>query len=232
MNISYQCIEKLFSNMFMLYGHRMDNMYRVKAGTPEEEKAEQQKLMAFWHSKLCDMTKDEFLRGVKALDRQEYPPTLPQFIKLCRPDIDANVAYFEAVKGMRERSRGEKGTWSHPAIFWAAASMTFDLLNASYQQIEKRWKAELAKQLEKSAWAEIPEAHKALPAAEADRISKEEAKQLLQKVGMRVPKAEGGDASWIKEGLDKINRGVKMTQAVRDCILAAAKAKGLRYEQA
>lgn len=222
-NIPHSWVEKLFANMEMLYGARMEKMWQGQ---------DKVKVMSFWYSKLSEFGRDEFTRGVKALDKQDYPPTLPQFIKLCRPDIDANVAYFEAVKGMRERSRGEKGTWSHPAIFWTAASMTFDLLNASYQQIEKRWKAELAKQLEKSAWAEIPEAHKALPAAEADRISKEEAKQLLQKVGVRVPKAEGGDTSWIKEGLDKINRGVKMTQAVRDCILAAAKAKGLRYEQA
>lgn len=216
-------VEKLFSNMEMLYGARMEKMWQGK---------DKGQVTDFWHMKLSGFSREEFVRGVKALDKQDYPPTLPQFIKLCRPDVDASVAYFEAVKGMRERSRGEKGTWSHPAIFWAAASMTFDLLNASYQQIEKRWKAELAKQLEKSSWPEIPESHKALPAAEADRISKEEAKQLLQRVGMRVPKATGGDATWIKNGLEKIKRGVKMTQGVRECILDAARAKGIRYEQA
>ena len=216
-------VEKLFSNMEMLYGARMEKMWQGK---------DKGQVTDFWHMKLSGFSREEFTRGVKALDKQDYPPTLPQFIKLCCPDVDASVAYFEAVKGMRERSRGKKGAWSHPAIFWAAASMTFDLLNASYQQVEKRWKAELAKQLEKSSWPEIPEAHQALPAAEADRISKEEASRLLQKVGMKALKAEDGDATWIKEGIGKIKRGVKMTQAVRDCILAAAREKGIRYEQA
>ena len=104
-NVPYSWVEKLFANWTMMYGNRMDKMWNGM---------DKGQVIMFWHLKLEGLTREEFTRGVKASERLEYPPTLPQFLNLCRPPIDKTKAYYEAVKGVQERRFGRKGEWSHP----------------------------------------------------------------------------------------------------------------------
>jgi hypothetical protein len=85
-----------------------------------------------WADEMGKLSNDDLRRGYGALMSRDWPPSLPEFIKLCRPTIDPTVAYYEAVAGMQARERGEVGKWSHPAIFWAAVQISaFDLKNQS-----------------------------------------------------------------------------------------------------
>jgi hypothetical protein len=92
-----------------------------------------------------------------------WPPSLPEFLTACRPDFDPEKAWHEAVRQMAERSLGQKGEWSHPAIYWAAVKFSWELRTMSYPQIKARWESELEFQRKQPDWPQIPEPRIALP---------------------------------------------------------------------
>lgn len=149
-------IEKLFERMISLYGHKFLDMWR---------EIDLHGVKATWAQELGKLSRDEIARGANALSQQEWPPTLPQFIKLCKPSIDAIAAYYEAVNGVVAREHGNMGEWSHPAIFWASVKIgAYDLKHQAYSAIKGRWESALSEEMAKSAWSAIPEPMIALPA--------------------------------------------------------------------
>lgn len=149
-------IEKLFDRMVSLYGHKFLDMWRD---------VNLQGVKETWAQELGKLSRDEVARGANALLAQEWPPTLPQFIKLCKPSVDAVAAYYEAVNGVVAREHGNIGEWSHPAIFWASVKVgAFDLKHQTYSQIKTRWESALSEEMAKSAWSAIPKPMIALPA--------------------------------------------------------------------
>lgn len=149
-------IEKLFDRMVSLYGHKFLDMWRD---------VNLQGVKETWAQELGKLSRDEIACGANALMAQEWPPTLPQFIKLCKPSVDAVAAYYEAVNGVVAREHGNVGEWSHPAIFWASVKVgAFDLKHQTYSQIKTRWESALSEEMAKNAWSAIPEPMIALPA--------------------------------------------------------------------
>jgi len=163
-------IEKLFERMISLYGHKFLDMWRD---------VDLQAVKGIWAQELGKLSRDEIAQGANALLAQEWPPTLPQFIKLCRPAIDAVAAYYEAVNGVIAREHGNIGEWSHPAIFWASVKVgAFDLKHQTYSAIKGRWEGALNEELAKGNWTAIPEPIIALPAP-TNAASKEVAEHYL-----------------------------------------------------
>src|SRR5579872_932889 len=101
-------IERLFAEMSMTYGRKFTDQWGGQ---------DPHALKRFWATKLAGFTGEELKRGVATLQLREWPPTLPEFVKLCRPSVDVLAAYYEAVAGVTERAKGNMGEWSHPAIF-------------------------------------------------------------------------------------------------------------------
>lgn len=162
-------IEKLFDRMISLYGHKFLDMWRD---------IDIETVKSTWAQELGKLSRDEVARGANALMAQEWPPTLPQFIKLCKPSVDAVAAYYEAVNGVVAREHGNLGEWSHPAIFWASVKIgAFDLKHQTYSQIKTRWEAALSEEMAKNAWSAIPKPMIALPAPAA--ASKEVAERYI-----------------------------------------------------
>lgn len=148
-------VEKLFERMVGLYGNKFLDMWG---------KTDLLQVKAIWAQELGKLSRDEIAKGANALINQEWCPTLPQFIKLCRKDIDAVTAYYEAVNGVVAREKGEMGEWSHPAIFWASVKVgSFDLKNQTYSNIKARWERALDEEINKGEWSDIPQAQIALP---------------------------------------------------------------------
>ena len=163
-------VEKLFERMVGLYGNKFLDMWG---------KTDLLQVKAIWAQELGKLTREEIAKGANALIKQEWCPTLPQFIKLCRTDIDAVTAYYEAVNGVVNREKGEMGEWSHPAIFWASVKVgAFDLKNQTYSNIKARWERALDEEINKGQWADIPQAQIALPAP-ATPVSKDIAEKYL-----------------------------------------------------
>lgn len=140
--------------------------------------------VSYWCDQLAGFTAAELKRGMDALDTREWPPTLPEFKRLCRPPIDPQAAFYEALEGLQARERGEPFAWSHPAIFWAAVKVgAFDLKNSGYGAIQKRWENALQAIFDAGTYEPIPEPALALPAPGKAVLSREEAARRLADLG-------------------------------------------------
>lgn len=121
--------------MVAFYGARFADAWR---GTNADV------VKAVWADELRDLLPEEWRRGVASLRTRAFPPTLPEFLALCRPPIDPEAAHAEAVREMRKRIDSGTDEWTRPEIFWAAQTLGwFDLVNHPYQRIQGRWKAAL-----------------------------------------------------------------------------------------
>lgn len=144
--------------------------------------------------------------GIKNCRRMyDWPPSLTEFIRACRPALDPETAFHEAIKGLSARRKGEAGQWSHPAIYHATVTAgQHDMLNNTYGAMKVRWGHALAEQLEKTDWAPIPEAHIALPEPKKTGLTNKEAKAAMNRMGAGgVLDNSGRDhKAWIKKILD------------------------------
>lgn len=164
-------IERLMDKMLLSYGKKFLDQW---GGVDTD------KLVRHWSEELASYTREELGRGYAALESREWPPTLPEFKKLCRPGIDSLAAYHEAVAGCRARESGEIGTWTHPAIFWAASAMSYDLKQQAYNVIAKRWETALQAEMSKGEWSAIPQPALSLPAPGKTLSSRQEAAEMLK----------------------------------------------------
>lgn len=129
----------------------------------------------------------------------DWPPSLTEFLRACRPYLEPDVAFFEAVRGMQARERGERGEWSHPAIFHAAAAVgRFDLLNQAYQQMEGRWKKALHAQLALGAWPDIPDPAPALPAPSSARQTEQGAEAMREMTQKAINRKGKDHKAWAR----------------------------------
>lgn len=174
-----------------------------------------------WTKATKGLTEIEFRRGVAKLKEFERPPDLPAFLKACRPEVNPLTAYYEALEGARSREQGEMGTWSHPAIFWAAVRVsTYELKNQSYSQIRQRWETALAAELAKNQWDAIPAPMVALPAPGKNPLSREAASKMLQQLKEKSnapPKAAQGDGKdWARKILQREKDGEQLLPIQRE----------------
>lgn len=156
--------------------------------------------------------------------RFAWPPSCAEFIQACRPHVDPMRAYYEAVAGLEARGKGEFGTWSHPAIFWAAWSMRKELREQAFSAVKIRWETALQQQLDKATLDEIPEPVFELTAPGQSTTSCEKAKakiaNLIGSVINREPPADR--LGWARQVLARAAAGEKLTptqvQMARDAL--------------
>lgn len=149
-------IEDLFGRLTASVGSSM--FTAVYAGAdPEVVKAQ-------WAEGLAILTVDEVKRGLAATRTRKFPPNLGEFLHLCRPALDPEVAWIEAEKGLRAHTAGEAFAWSHAAVYWAARAMQHEIRTATFAQMRKRWETVLA---EWFAVRELP----SIPEPQARRIA-------------------------------------------------------------
>lgn len=177
-------IEQVSAHMLHTYGKRFTDLWgATKPGA----------WVSYWAEQLAGYSDAEIRRGLAGLDGREWPPTLPEFKRLCRPPIDPQAAFYEALAGILARERGDIGEWSHPAIYWAAVKVgAFDLKNTGYGQIQKRWEAALQAVLDAGGYEPIPRPALALPAPGKALLSREEAKRRLAELRTKIKIIYGG----------------------------------------
>jgi hypothetical protein len=123
------------------------------------------------------------------------------------------------------RRRGELGQWSHPAIYWAAISVSsVDLLNSTYGSIKGRWEKTFADELGKGSWPPGPEPRTALPAPGQTMATKAEAAAALKKMGADKALDQTGKdhRRWITKWDERIAKGELPSPAIA-AMLARAK---------
>ncbi len=192
-------VDSLFAKFTAMYGNKFIDMWR---GIDTDE------VKSLWAKELAKLTVEELKAGVHALMNREFPPTLPEFVKLCKPKLDALTAYYEALNGVTSRERGEVGTWTHPAIFWASVAVgAFDLKSQTYAQIKTRWESALEAEMQKGNWAEIPEPMIALPAPTKREADRAVASKILS--GLKDMTADGkrDHKAWAEKILQRVVAG-------------------------
>lgn len=160
-------IERLFERMEGYYGARFADQWRG---------IDPAAMKRCWADELGELTRDEIAAGVAALKTRDWPPTLPEFLKLCRPPTDARADWAEACEQMRVRVAGGADRWSRPQVYWAAVAVGLhDLNGMAWEQIRVRWERALAN----AGGEAVPEFRAALPAPGSQSVPRDEAKKRV-----------------------------------------------------
>jgi hypothetical protein len=182
-------IERLFDRLIAMYGRKFLDLW---SGLDLE------RVKLAWAEDLSGYTANELRAGIEACKGKPWPPTLPEFMTFCRPPIDAKVEWAEAVEQMRIRLGGQGGDkWSRNEVYWAAVAIgSFELNQASWEQIRARWEAAI-----RNAKSDpIPEYRAAIPAPGKTTISREEAadrlRTIAEKTGTVSTTGSRGGAQW------------------------------------
>ena len=201
--------------------NRLDGAYpnRWRSSFPNEH------AIANWRESWAEAFEEEGLtpddvKGALCACRKLYdwPPSIAEFVKACRPPVNYDAALYEATQQLRLRAEG-KDQWSNPAFYWAAIKIgEFDMLNTGHAALIKRFSAALDEVLRGDV-APVPARAIALPAPGRGRASKEAVRQAVEKVKAlnHVP----GNKEWAKRILEKKD---KVSITVRDMALRALKA--------
>lgn len=172
---------KLFAIMSAMYGKLWFDQW---ADTPTAVMEE------VWRAELKGFSASEIEAGVNACKKRDWPPTLPQFVKLCRPEIDAEYAWRIAAEGLLARQSGQMGNWPDPCIYWAANRFgAFEIMNEPLARHRVCWTAELDRaraQQAKGLLPEIPQPMKALVAPGKAVTPKEEARKRIREIRERL----------------------------------------------
>lgn len=200
--------------------NRMDGLYlnRWRAGFANEKSVENWR--SAWASGLEEegISPAELKCGLSACQRRfEWPPSFAEFVAACRPAVEPEVAFGEAVMQMRRREDGADA-WSHPAIFWAAVTVgEFDLRNASWSSIKSRWTRLLQAELAKGEWPEIPVRRVALPAPGATMPDPEKVKAISERLARKGADVSPGQArgAWLRLK-ERFEAGENIPRIARD----------------
>lgn len=179
---------------------RMQALYGAKFAQ-QWEGIEPARLAEAWAQEIADYTAEEIQRGLASCRGRTFPPTLPEFLGLCRPTLNPETAYHEAVAGMSARSRGVIGQWSHPGVFWAARRVgAYDLLNMGWQAIRGRWEYALRDVMAQGKWEPVPHPRQRLAAPGGTVSSREESlaflREIKERTGGSLPPAVADHRSW------------------------------------
>lgn len=143
-----QVMDRLFLRLTAFYGTKLADAY---AGISMES------LQAMWAEELGGYSLDEINAGVQACRSLKWPPTLPEFLAYCRPPVNVEASYFEAVTNMGLREKGQHPRYTHPAIYWVADEIgPWDLRNVPHRFMAARWADAMRRQLAKGQWKEVP----------------------------------------------------------------------------
>lgn len=162
-------IERLFTRFVGMYGSKFADLWR---GTDLAS------VKSIWAEDLVGYSGEELKRGLESCKVRVFPPTLPEFMILCRPPLNPESAFHEAVKQLIKRKEG-KDVWSSKAIYWAAQSIGDFDMNQPWQSIGKRWTAEFNAMLDEESLPDIPAYAVALPPPGKTTIAPEEGKKRV-----------------------------------------------------
>lgn len=126
-------VERLFEVMLTHYGKAFLDKWAVVSAD---------RLKAQWAEKLAGLSSAELRRGVEALDECTFPPSLPEFRRLCRPPVNYEGLFFEAAREWQRRRDG-LDVWSDPAVYWAARQLGSALRELPYEKLRARWREAL-----------------------------------------------------------------------------------------
>lgn len=125
---------QVFTRLLAYYGKHMADMWIGQ---------DMDYVRQVWGEALAELSREEISQGLTACRALDWPPTLPEFLKLCRPPIDPESAYHEAIQQMYKRKVDGSDAWSSAVVYWAAVALGADLGAYPYTVQRARWQAAL-----------------------------------------------------------------------------------------
>lgn len=176
-------VDEIFKRFHGRFGNRFFAEYSLgKIGADGQDEGHVN-AKRVWGEELAGFTPEEIKRGLSA--QYDYLPDCDKFKLACRPTIDLEQAFCEAVQQMQKR-KDNKDSWTNPVIYWAAVELGNDLNNYPYQSIKARWKSAFDKAKEKISKGDLPNSVPqrlvAIPAPGKSTVSKEEAEKRFAEV--------------------------------------------------
>lgn len=132
-------IEALFKKFLIRYGHLWADRYAGLDLTPDE-------IVDEWATELGGFSPEEIKRGLDACRANKFPPTLPEFISLCRPAASVRPSADEAwAIAIKAKDESETVVWTEDmAQAWGLCKPVLDAgdevgarmaFRASYERI-------------------------------------------------------------------------------------------------
>ncbi|HEX7386259.1 MAG TPA: hypothetical protein VF285_03150 [Castellaniella sp.] len=185
---------KIVERMHLLYGTAFMRQW---------EGLDKPQMAQAWAQEFAGFTGDEIARGLQACRSRPYVPSLPEFMRLCRPWLDPEIAFRAAVIGVQKRRAGDIGAWPHPAVYWAAVEIgQHDMLNQSWQTLRSRFSAALDVQLARRVWDPIPIPAAALPAPGQPAASSEQADAGIKTMAAAAIEKPRDPKAWARKILE------------------------------
>lgn len=147
-------VGQVFKRLQAQLGAKLADLY---AGVKPEDVRQE------WAAALGGYRNEEIIRGLDACRTRAFAPNLGEFLNLCRPALDPEIAWMEALDGIKARAAGERGEWSHPAVFRAAQSFVFELRSKSFKECKKNWAFVLQREFSRGWIKDVPEAPLQIP---------------------------------------------------------------------
>lgn len=147
-------VEMIFTRLSAQLGSKVADLY---GGVPPAT------VKAEWADALAGFDPSEISRGLKCCQTRVFAPTLGEFLRLCRPALDAETAWLEAADGMAQRVTGETGDWTHPAVYRAARGLEHELRSGSFKEHRRMWEWRLERELRKGWGNPVPPSLMRLP---------------------------------------------------------------------
>lgn len=181
-------VERIFTRLTAQLGSKIADLYGgIDAAAVKAE----------WAQALSGFEPAEIGRGIESCQTRVFAPTLGEFLRMCRPALDPEIAWIEACEGMQARGRGEVGDWSHPAVYRAAHQIAFELRAGSFKEHRKRWEWLLDREFRKGWLLGVPKPMTALGHQQASTRppTPEERQALASLRGQIAPSAAPEDAT-------------------------------------
>jgi hypothetical protein len=147
-------------------------------------------VQAEWSQALSGFTSDEVERGLLACQTRMFAPTLGEFLHLCRPSLDGDIAWTEAEEGLKARRQGEMGVWSHPAVYRAACVMSDALHQGNFKGNRNRWEHILRTEFAKGFVELVPPVPLAVTKNEKVSPMPESVRLRLAELGLSLGKGK------------------------------------------
>jgi len=182
-------VDEIFKRFHGRFGNRFFAEFSTGRLTVDKQDEGIMNAKRVWAEELAGFSPEEIKRGLSA--QYDYLPDCDKFKIACRPTIDHEQAFCEAVQQMRRRKES-KDEWSSAAAYWAAAEIGNDINNYPYQSIKARWKTALDKAREKINDGRlpnrVPERLAEIPAPGKTTVSKDEAAIRFAEVRKAIEK--------------------------------------------
>ncbi len=141
-------VGKLFKRLNGQFGAKMADLYGGAAPDAVQEQ---------WAWGLAGFSPEEILRGLAEARTRRFAPNIGEFAQMCRPCLDPEMAWLEAVEGLQARERGDVGVWTHPAVYRAASRMAYEVRTFGFSMaMRKRWERTLKQELALGWGDEVP----------------------------------------------------------------------------